>query len=88
MKTKMIIRLTSLCLLILAIFACASGGGGSGSSAREQAGERGLAVEELPNNKAEVEEVFPQFIPGLVHCITFSPDGKIIATGSETDVRL
>ena len=67
MKTKTIINIASLCLIMLAAFACASGGGG----------RRGLTVED-----ADIA-VFPQLgHAATVETITFSPDGKYMASGS------
>jgi len=84
--------------------ACASGGSkaastGSASGVAKQAGsgttaqaeKRGLAVEGLPQTNADIE-VFPQVghqdIIGVT--VTFSPDGKLIATSHpyETFVKL
>ena len=75
MTTRVISRVCGLCLLMLAVFACASGSGSSGASAGSATDKRGLAVEDDANI-----EVFPQLGHGEIYGVVFSPDGRYIAT--------
>jgi WD40 repeat protein len=74
MTKKSVLWLTGLCLLMLAVFACASGGGGgtSGSSGGTAAKAGGM-----PQIEADIE-VFPQLgNTGMIDFLAFafSPDG-------------
>jgi len=73
MKVKTVFRFVGICLLMAAVFACASGGGSRG--------ERGLTVED--NAKADIE-VFPQLgHTRYVNSVAFSPDGRQVLSGGD-----
>ena len=85
MKTKTIINIASLCLLMLAVFACASGGHEISTAART--GVRGLEVE--PEDDTSIE-VFPQLghFSKDIYSVCFSPDGKQALSSSSSISKL
>jgi len=86
--------LIGLCLLMLAVFACASGGMDSGAILHEtgsttaQTGEQGLAAGELLDNDDSIA-VFPQLghTEG-VSSVAFSPDGRQVLSLDGAIVKL
>jgi len=71
MTTKSIFRIAALCLLMAAIFACASGG-----SKKEPTAKSGGQKTEPTLENADIA-VFQQLgHSGIIRSVTFSPDGK------------
>jgi len=96
MTTKSIFRICGIYLLMVAVFACASGSGSSGASTAsagsavdvEKKVVSTAKAEELSQDKADIA-VFPQVgNRGNVNSVAFSPDGMQIISCSLSTIKL